>query len=95
MIEYRLSRRAEADLIGIAHYSSETFGIERARVYRDGLIDMFDRLAANPELGAAFPLRPGVRKHIYQSHAIFYRVSADRVSILRILHQGMDVLRHL
>ena len=82
-------------MIGIAHYSNETFGIERAHAYRDGLLDMFEKLAVNSELGAAFPPRPGVRKQIYQSHAIFYRVSTDRVSILRILHQGMDVLRHL
>jgi toxin ParE1/3/4 len=95
VVEYRLSRKAEADLIGIALYSSETFGIERALAYGDGLLEMFDRLAENPEMGVSFALRPGIRKYIYQSHTIFYRASTSRVSILRILHQNMDTLRHL
>ena len=95
MAEYRLSRKAEADLIGIAYYSSDTFGIERALAYGDGLLEVFDRLVISPEMGVSVPPRPGVRKYIYQSHTIFYRVSTNGISILRILHQGMDVLRHL
>ena len=52
MAEYRLTRRAEADLSGIADYSIETFGIEQARRYRDQLEDCFETLAQNPRLGS-------------------------------------------
>lgn len=37
MADYRLSRRADADLENIALYGIETFGINQALSYRDGL----------------------------------------------------------
>ena len=51
MAEYRLTRRAESDLSGIANYTIETFGIEQARRYRDQLEGCFEKLAQNSRLG--------------------------------------------
>lgn len=48
MAAYALSRAAEDDLARIAAYTVETFGIEQAIAYRDGLKRAFEFLAENP-----------------------------------------------
>jgi toxin ParE1/3/4 len=40
-------------------------------------------------------LRPGYRKYLVGSHVLFYRVTNTDVVVVRILHQRMDVERHL
>ena len=41
-------------------------------------------------------VRPGYRKHAVGSHTLYYRIaSADVIDVVRILHQRMDVDRHL
>jgi len=96
MAEYRLTSRAGADLAGIADYTIETFGVEQARRYRDELEACFESLAGNPRLGRdASQLVPGLRRFEHRSHTIFYAEEEQGVLIIRILHVGMDALRHL
>ena len=96
MAEYRLTRRAEADLAGIADYTIETFGIEQARRYRDQLEGCFETLSRNPCLGrSAERLAPSLRRFEHRSHTVFYAEDDSEVLIVRILHAGMDPLRHL
>ena len=96
MAEYRLTRRAETDLSGIADYSIETFGIEQARRYRDQLEDCFETLAQNPRLGrSAERFAPGLRRFEHRSHSVFYTENERGIAIVRVLHAGMDPLRHL
>jgi toxin ParE1/3/4 len=93
---YRLSRRADADVRRIADTSLEQWGIAQARTYRAGLARLFDDLALNPKLGqSAAVLRPGLRRVIYQSHVVLYRIERDQVFIVRVLHARMDIPRHL
>ncbi|MEZ8069324.1 type II toxin-antitoxin system RelE/ParE family toxin [Vibrio sp. FF145] len=40
-------------------------------------------------------LRPGIRRHDYQKHAIFYRVRDFDIFVIRILHQQMNPMLHL
>ena len=95
MAKYRLSKRAFADIVGIGEYTIERFGIEQARRYRDRLEDALQTLADNPERGrAADDIAPGLRRSNYQSHAVFYRLEARGVLIVRVLHQRMDFERH-
>ncbi len=73
MGDYRLSSGAEADLAGIAAYTVETFGIEQARRYRDGLEACFENLAENPLSGRrAERLASGLRRLEHRSHTVFY-----------------------
>ena len=95
MAEYRLSSRAEADFAGIADYTIETFGIERARRYRDGFEACFEGLAQNPRSGrSAERLAPGLRRFEHRSHVVFYVEEEAGVLIVRILHARMDAPRH-
>jgi len=96
MARYRLTRRAENDLSGIADYTIRQFGIGQARRYRDGLIKAFGMLVEHPRLGSdQGNIRSGVRRLIYESHAIYYRPAGNEIVILRILGPRQDPLRHL
>ena len=39
--------------------------------------------------------RPGYRKAACGSHMIYFRQDGDDIDVVRILHQSMDVGRHL
>ncbi len=96
MADYRLSSRADTDLAGIADYTLETFGIEQARRYRDGLDADFQILADNPLLGqSADHFAPQLRRLEHQSHVIFYVPKNYGALIVRILHTSMEASRHL
>ena len=96
MGKYRLTTRAVRDLSEIADFTLQSFGIEQARLYREGLINCFEILTENPQLGrSAAELAPDLRRYEHQSHAVFYTSNATGILIVRILHQRMDFKRHL
>jgi toxin ParE1/3/4 len=90
MASYRLSRMAEADLLGIATYTLNTWGPDQTVSYIDGLEACCRQLVNKPELGrACHQVRPGLRRMEYGRHVLFYRVEAEGIVISRILHQRM------
>lgn len=92
---YRLTKRADADVLEIAKYTIARFGVEQSRRYRDDLAETFAALSKNPQLGrAAEHLAPGLRRWEHESHVIFYMSLADGVLVVRVLHRNMDVQRH-
>lgn len=96
MGKLHLTNRAVADLSDIADFTIQSFGIEQARFYRDGLNQCFEILAANPQLGrSAAELAPNLKRFEYQSHIVFYISKDASILIVRILHQRMDSKRHL
>jgi plasmid stabilization system protein ParE len=40
-------------------------------------------------------LAPECRSALYESHVIFFRIRAQNIEVMRILHAGMDFGRHL
>jgi len=96
MLNYRLSKRADKDLGNIAVYSIENFGIRQARLYRNGLFKTFDLICEFPMIGSdQNHIKKNVRRQVYESHSIYYRIDANAIFILRILGPGEDPLRHL
>jgi len=96
MAEYDLSSLADHDLADIANFSIDQFGIEQARHYRDGLKICFQTIADAPRIGRnADQLASGLRRYAHQSHVVFYKPTAKGVHIVRVLHNSMDVTRHL
>jgi len=74
MGEYRITVKADDDLLDIARFTVRKFGIEQAKVYKDGLYDSFKGLADNPDLGRnASKYAPNLKRYIFKSHTIFYR----------------------
>jgi len=94
MPSYELSGAAERDLEAIAVYTVETFGIEQALTYRDGLVRSFEFLAENPKSARLrHEIKPPVRAHRFRSHLIFYDVLPDGgIFILRVRHGREDWL---
>jgi toxin ParE1/3/4 len=44
---------------------------------------------------SASELSPGLRRLEYESHVVFYVSKAKGIRIVRVLHQNMDMKRHL
>jgi toxin ParE1/3/4 len=88
--QFRLSRRAEADLISISRYTLQTWGEDQAIRYVDELEKCCQNLAHHPELGRACDeIRPGLRRIEHGRHVIFYRRHKAGILVSRILHQRM------
>jgi toxin ParE1/3/4 len=97
VIPYLLTPAAQADLEQIWDYTHDSWGVDQAEKYLRELQHAIDHAAANPLIGRACDeIRPGYRKLAAGSHTLFYRLTTEGViDVVRILHQRMDIDRHL
>lgn len=92
MVNFQLTELAKQDLRSIGRYTQTTWGREQRNTYLAKIDAAFNLLADEPQLGKSCDdLRVGYRKYPVGKHLIFYRQSADRIEIIRILHQRMDI----
>jgi toxin ParE1/3/4 len=97
-LELALSSLAEQDLIGIARYTLDTWGERQLEKYRSLLNQAFLDLARDPKRSRTKPrpeLFSGCRSYHVGSHIILYRVNEDRIEIARVLHESMELERHV
>ena len=93
---YRLTPLAVEDLQGIWRFGAERWGLAKTELYGEKILDAFEFIAENPHAGYSVGhIREGYQRLVVGSHLIFYRVVADGVEIVRILHQRMDVDQQL
>lgn len=92
---YGLSPLAEADLEAIWRYTVENWSVKQAETYHADILDAFEGLASGLKLGRHADVREGYFKYAVGSHMIYYRQLDTEIAIIRILHQRMDVSRHL
>jgi toxin ParE1/3/4 len=95
---YRLSIYAERDLADIFSYTLETWGELQLDRYEALMEDALKRLAEDPEgpgTKSRDELFPHCRSCYAGSHVILFRVRGQTVEIARILHQSMDLQRHV
>ena len=92
---YRLAPLAEIDIEDIWSYTASQWSDARADQYIRDLLIAFAELANGMRIGTARTVRLDYRQLLVGSHAIFYRESSSRIDVIRILHQSMDVKRHL
>ena len=91
-----LSRKAQADLDDIRDTSVEQFGVERAILYLDAIEQVFRRLLDYPRIGSRrADVGEAVLSYPVGEHRIFYEARPGQVHVIHILHQAMDVERHL
>jgi toxin ParE1/3/4 len=96
MAEYRLSPRAQGDLEDIFDYTVAQWGLEQALQYDQLLETALVELAKAPLLAPSCAhIRPNVRRRSVEQHVIYFRKTRYGIAIIRILHQRMDVGRHL
>ncbi len=86
MPDYRLSEAAKEDLIRIAQYGDEHFGMAQSDRYRDQIKLRFSLLAEQPMLYPAVEhIRAGYRRSVCGVHAIYCQIEAEGVEIMRVL----------
>jgi toxin ParE1/3/4 len=91
---HRLAPDVEAELDEIWYYvARESHSFEIADRTVDSIADRFVLLATHPHLGRRRDddLRAGMRSFPVGEYVIFYRVEADDVLILRVIHGGRDI----
>ena len=93
--KYVLSPMAEADLENIWTYTAREWSVEQAETYTDDIINMFEDIAEGKRVGRPVFVRAGYCKTLIGRHAIYFQVRGKVIAIIRILHQSMDVERHL
>lgn len=94
MPRFALTNRAVADLKSIAVYTQRNWGTKQRNEYVLALDAAFRRIAESPALGLPCDeISAGYRKYLQGSHLIFYKheTTTERVLIVRVLHQRMDV----
>lgn len=88
-----LSPAAHNDLVELHAQGIEQFGLPKADAYLQVLEHaLFQELPAHPLLGMSRPeLGAGVRSLYRGSHHLFYRLDADAILVVRVLHERMNV----
>ena len=93
---YRIRPEAEKDLKEVARYTRRTWGQAQARKYLRALHERMQALAANPNLGVArHDVADGYRSARIGHHHVFYSQDGDTIVVVRVLHESMDVQRHV
>ena len=102
--EVRLGSEAGRDLVRIVRRTRETFGLRQADVYAETLRAALMALEDGPDISgskARDDIRPGYRiLHVARGrrrgrHFVMYRAGDGVIVVLRILHDAMDLARHV
>lgn len=100
----RLGQQAEQDYVEILEWTTKTFGEGQACTYAETMALAIEALAGGPDvLGAKArdDIHPGIRTlHVARQgragrHFVVLRVTGSHIDVLRLLHDSMDLPRHL
>ncbi|MFV1527831.1 MULTISPECIES: type II toxin-antitoxin system RelE/ParE family toxin [unclassified Phaeobacter] len=86
---------AEADLEDIWLFTAQRWSTEQAVAYTTDLINAVNQLARGDRTGRPVSIAEGMQKCLSGSHVIFFRRTEGSLVVVRVLHQSMDVERHL
>ncbi|RLJ15988.1 type II toxin-antitoxin system RelE/ParE family toxin [bacterium endosymbiont of Escarpia laminata] len=93
---YKFAEKAERDLEDIISYTLQQWGATQAHAYIDGLEAQDQLLADNPDLGVKREsLSKGLLSFPYESHILYYVKQPHGITIVRVLHQNMDPMKHI
>jgi toxin ParE1/3/4 len=89
------SPAAVADIGAIWDYTAETWGVGQADRYVDDIRSACVALADGERVGRRVDFLDSYLKYPVGRHLIFYRQDGPGIVVIRVLHQSMDVDRHL
>lgn len=96
MLEIFKTVRAEQDLIDIWSYSFNEWGEAQADRYLDCLNEGFSLVAKNPQMcRQRKEFEQPVYIHLCERHLIVYVFDNKAVTIVRVLHESMNIERKL
>ena len=92
MANFYFTEQAEKDLEAIIDFTVQRWGAAQSHDYID---DLEALVADNPLLGTEREeLSQGLHSFPYQSHLLFYVLQKDGITIVRVLHTSVDVVRY-
>lgn len=91
-MSYRLSRKAEDDILRIYLESTRLFGRALAETYHQNLKTTIEHLAARPRMARErTEISPPVRIHPFKAHLIVYVIEdTGGIFIIRVRHGHED-----
>ena len=94
---YILSVRSKGDLLGIALYTIDKFGVAQSKKYADGLQNELQYLCENPNLGKRYlsTSKKMLFRYKYISHMVFYYPTETGIFVVRVLGGRMNFLKHI
>ena len=110
MIQIRLSPLARRDLTSILKYSKDRFGLEAADAYESHILRAILLIRSVPDGPTVKPVegmknlrrfhlrlvpRSATKPVARPRHLIVFQIDAERLTVVRILHEKMDTERHL
>lgn len=98
MASYQLviAPAAQNDLRDIYQYGLRQWGLAQSESYLSTIKNHFWLLTRQPLMGTERPeLLPNIRSLPIESHTLYYRVTSNRVEIIRVLHARQDPQHHL
>jgi toxin ParE1/3/4 len=95
MYEVTVSPLAKNDLKGIWHTTFKKWGENKAADYLRDLDAGIQGLISNPKIGKSRDyIRAGYRSVQINRHVIYYRLEAQTINIVRVLHERMSAENH-
>ncbi len=93
MLSYEYSLDAQSDLIEIAEYTRESFGLEQVKRYKELLREGVETVCQFPKIGREYKrVRGNLRRFPVREHVLYYRIYKDYIRIERILSANQDPL---
>jgi plasmid stabilization system protein ParE len=93
LLDIEILERAQDDIYNIIEYGTAQHGEQVARDYAVKIGKRINWLSANLKLGPVHSeLRGGIRSFRQGKHRIYYLASAEKLTVVRVLHLSMDVL---
>jgi toxin ParE1/3/4 len=96
MQRYRLTHRAEQDYREILAFTLNTWGVEQFDTYATLIDNAIEQLVKMPRLGIRRDdICPGYYRYRIGKHYIFYRINAQILEVVRILHVRRNLSQDL
>jgi toxin ParE1/3/4 len=90
VLSYKLTKKADEDLVHILDYGIDNFGIEKAVLFYHDLSSYLNLICNNPQqypyIGA---ILPNYRRAVFKSYSIFFIVRDEFVEISRVLRKEL------
>lgn len=96
MTTLRFTLAARQDLKHILIYSIRTWGMAQAQRYSAKLQTHIQKIAEDAVFHKPVPhSRPNLRQSSVGRHLVIFEANSDHTLIVRVLHEAMDVTRHI
>jgi toxin ParE1/3/4 len=96
VLKISISPLARLDLEEIWLYTYNTWTFNQANKYQDDLFNYFELIGSDTSIGKSFDsIKSRYRMVHINHHYVFYTSTGRTVQIMRILHERMDLPKHL